>query len=70
MYKICNETLLELVNAISIVRLVSTFRYSLDTLIFCYLYRGGRICLVIGDIWAKTPNDDDILAKNLLISDN
>ena len=32
--------------------------------------RGGRIGLVISDIWAKTPNDDDILAKNLLISDN
>ena len=22
------------------------------------------------DTWAKTPNDDDILAQNLLISDN
>ena len=31
---------------------------------------GGRIGLVISDIWAKTPNDDDILAQNLLISDN
>ena len=29
----------------------------------------GRIGLVISDIWAKTPNDDDILSKNLLISD-
>ena len=30
----------------------------------------GRIGLVISDTWAKTPNDDDTLAQNLLISDN